>query len=109
MKPPERSLSYLEHAITVAAFGTEEGRDAFLTTHGSEDLLEIAMRHASPTLRADYIQAAQPLATCGIQEVEARAKQIIALASQPLSHDHDEFSAQEWENLGSGGSGERKG
>lgn len=108
MKPPERSLSYLEHAITVAGFGTEEGRDAFLSTHGDEDLVEIAMRHIPPTMRADYIEAAQPLSKCGIPEVETRAKQIIAYASLPFSDDHDAFSAPEWDNLDHGRSGKQE-
>jgi hypothetical protein len=101
MEPSERSLKYLEHAITVAAFGTEEGRAAFVSTHSGEDLVEVAMRHCTPSMRRDYIRAAQPLSTCGIPDVEARAKQIIAFASVPLSsdHDHDAFSAPEWDAL----------
>jgi hypothetical protein len=83
MKPSERSLSYLENAITVAAFGTEEARDAFVASASGEDLVEIALRHAPIDLREDYIRAAEPLSTCGIPTVEGRAKQIIAFATQP--------------------------
>jgi hypothetical protein len=97
MTPHERSLSYLEHAITVAGFGSDEGRDAFLSTHGGEDLVELAMRHIPPDSRSDYISAARPLATCGIPRIEERAKQIIAFATQPaLIDDHDGFGAPEW-------------
>jgi hypothetical protein len=109
MKPQERSLGYLEHAITIAAFGTEEARDAFLSAHAGEDLVEIAMRHIAPDLRGDYVTAAQPLTECGIPEVEARAKQIIAFAGLPASAGPQTADAPEWPDLRRQVSGNRNG
>jgi hypothetical protein len=77
-----RSLRYLEHSITVAAFGTDAGRGAFAEHDEGEDLVEVAMRHAPAELRAEYIRAAEPLSICGVPEVEARAKEILVFASQ---------------------------
>jgi hypothetical protein len=99
MNSHKRSLIYLEHAITVAAFGTDEGRDALLNPHASDDLVETAMRGIPQTMREDYVSAARPLTTCGDPEVEARARQIISFANPAHAHEDDELLAQEWEFL----------
>ena len=76
----QTSLEYLEKAIKVTAFGTEAGCDAVKNARFSgADPVEIGMRYASSEQKAEWRRIAEPLTTCGISEIETRAKQIIGL------------------------------
>ncbi len=72
------SITYLEKSIRAMSFATEEGR-AMARAGDQAGCLEIGIRGADRESRAQWEKVAAPLATCGVSDVEQRAKRILDL------------------------------
>ena len=69
----QTSIEYLERAIGAMALAVDEGR------RPRADRVAIGTRHASPEQKAQWREIAEPLTTCGIADVERRAKRVLGL------------------------------